>query len=104
MSSIKLAGPNKFLLGAGLLGGAGALYGMGDEEHNYENDFFHNSTGTRAAQGALSGLAGVGGYKTLRGLGAGRGVSGLAALLSSAGAAALLNPHLREENPYKLPF
>lgn len=104
MHITKTAGPNKFLLGAGLLGGAGALYGMGDNEHNYKSDFFHNSTGSRASQGVLSGLSGVGGYKAMRGLGKGRVISGLAGLLSSAGAAALANPHLKEENPYKLPF
>lgn len=104
MNTTKTAGSNKFLLGAGLLGGLGALYGMGDNEHNYANDFLHKSTGLRAAQGSLSGLAGVGGYKVMRGLGRGRGIAGLAALLSTAGAAALANPHLKKENPYKLPF
>ena len=104
MSITKLSSPNNFLLGAGLLGGLGSLFGIGDSDHNYRNDFFHKATGSRAAQGALSGLAGVGGYKAFRGLGKGRAISGLAALLSAGGAAALANPTLKVENPYRLPF
>tara|TARA_B100000073_G_C23548857_1_gene499244 strand:+ start:290 stop:613 length:324 start_codon:yes stop_codon:yes gene_type:complete len=100
----KEAGVNKFLAGAGALGTLGALYGIGDTEHNNANNVLHPSTGYRTAQGALSGLAGVGGYKVLRGLGKGRLMAGLAGLLSAGGAAALANPKLKEEDPYKLPF
>ena len=100
----KTAGINKFLLGSALGGTAGVLYGMGDNEHNYANNFFHKSTGARGVQGLLSGAAGVGGYKFMRGLNKGRVGSGLVGLLSAAGAAALANRHLPEENPYKLPF
>lgn len=100
----KLAAPKSLLLAGGLGAGLGTLYGLGDSEHNYYNELFHDSTSSRAAQGALSGLAGAGAYKLLRGTGRGRMLSGLAGLLSSAGAAALVNPTLKEDNPYKLPF
>ena len=103
-NSDKYASAKSLLAGAGVLGTLGALYGIGDSDYNYANDVFHSATGSRAAQGALSGLAGVGGYKAIRGMGKGRVVSGLAGLLSAGGAAALANPKLKEENPYKLPF
>lgn len=104
ISHIKTARPNKFLVGA-LGGGAlGALYGLGDTNHNYKNEVGHNSTVSRGAQGALSGIAGAGGYAVMRGLGKNPFASGLAALLSASGAAALTNPKLRPEDPYRLPF
>ena len=102
--AVKTSSAKKYLVGAGVLGSLGALYGMGDSEHNYRNDFIHKSTGSRAAQGSLAGLAGIGGYGLARGLGRGRVISGLAGLLSSAGAAALARPNLPTEDPYKLPF
>ena len=101
---IKDASYKRYLASAGLLGGLGALYGMGDTKHNYANDLFHDSTGKRAAQGVISGLAGAGGYSLARSLGRGRAISGLAALLSAGGAASLAAPKLRKEDPYKLPF
>ena len=88
-------------VGGAILGG---LYGLGDSKHNKFNKVLHNSTAQRASQGALAGLAGVGGYTLMKGLGKGHLVSGLAALLSAGGAAALANPKLPYENPYKLPF
>jgi len=93
------------LLTAGI-GGAmlGGLYGVGDSKHNHFNKVLHNSTAQRASQGALAGLAGIGGFSLMRGLGKGHLASGLAALLSAGGAAALANPNLPYENPYKLPF
>jgi hypothetical protein len=100
----KTASPNKYLTAALAGGGLGMLYGMGDTEHNHQNSLAHKSTGLRAAQGMLTGVGGLGGYKVMRGLGKGRLVSGLAGLLSAGGAAALANPKMPEENPYKLPF
>ena len=101
---IKDASYRRYLASAGLLGGLGALYGMGDTKHNYANELLHDSTGQRASQGAISGLAGAGGYSLARALGRGRAVSGLAALLSAGGAASLANPKLSKEDPYRLPF
>ena len=104
MYNIKESSYKRYLAGAGLLGGLGALYGMGDTKSNYNNEIFHKYTGQRAAQGALSGLAGAGGYSLARSLGKGRVLSGLAALLSAGGAAALTNKVPSKEDPYKLPF
>jgi hypothetical protein len=100
----KRASLNPYLAGGALGTGLGALYGIGDSGHNYYNDPLHGSTGSRAAQGLLSGVAATAGYKGLRGLGGSGLSSSLAGLLSAAGAAALLNPSLKEDKPFKINF
>jgi hypothetical protein len=104
MSEYKYASPSKLLGSAVIGGGIGAMYGMGDSEHNHANNVLHRSTGSRAAQGAMTGLGGAGAYSLMRGAGRGRVLSGLAALLSASGAAALAKPKLEEDGPYSLPY
>ena len=100
----KEASIKPWLLGAGVGGTLGGLYGIGDSGTNYYNDPSHSSVLPRAAQGATSTLAGLGGYKLSRGLGAGRLGSGILGLLSAAGAAALSKPKIQKDSFMGLPY
>ena len=100
----KEASINPLLLGAGIGGTMGGLYGIGDSETNYYNDPNHSSVMPRVGQGATAALGGLGGYKLGRGFGAGGVASSLIGLLSSAGAAALANPRLKKDSYMDLPY
>jgi hypothetical protein len=61
----KLSGIRSGLLLTGLGAGLGALYGIGDQERNFNQGILDKNTFTRASQGALSGLGAFAGSSVL---------------------------------------